>query len=56
MKIDNDLEIVVCSPGNSFTEIRKLSLNVWFPWSNFEGPIPDGETDVIQSDGVVKAH
>lgn len=49
MKVHDNLEIVLRRPSDSFDEVRKLSLNKWFTSRNIEGPVSNGDSDMVKS-------
>lgn len=49
MQVDNDLEAMVPSPSYSFLKVGKLAGDVWFARADFERPVSDRDTDMVQS-------
>ena len=49
MEVDDNLQSVVARPGDSLLEIGQLTGAVRLAGANFERPISDWDTDVVQS-------
>ena len=49
MQVDDQLEAVVCGPGDGFLDIGQLALDIWLAGSNIEGPVRDRQPDMIQA-------
>lgn len=49
VQVDDQLEAVVCGPGDGFLDIGQLALDIWLAGSNIEGPVRDRQPDMIQA-------
>lgn len=48
MQVNNHFKPVVLSPSDRFLKVRQLSLNVRLARRDFEGPVSDGDANVIE--------
>lgn len=52
MKIDDDLESVIPCPSDGFREVRQLALDEWFSTRDVEGPIANGQPNMVETEQV----
>lgn len=51
VQIRDDFEAILCSPRHCLDQIRKLPLNVRFPWADFECPVTDRNANMVEPCG-----
>jgi len=47
VQVYDQFEIVISGPCHGLAEVRELSLDIRFAWSDFPGPIPDRQPHVV---------
>lgn len=52
VKIDDDFESVIPCPGDGFREVGQLSLNEGFSTRDVEGPVADGQSNMVETEQV----
>lgn len=49
MQVDYNFKPCAPRPLNGLVQYRKLSLNIRISWERVDGPVPDGDADVVQA-------
>jgi len=49
MQVDDQLEVVVGGPSDGLLEVRQLALDERLIRPNFEGPVTDRQSDMVQA-------